>query len=54
MHTDQIVILEDGKVHAIGTHQELLETDPIYQEIYRSQMKGGEEYGGATAQCQKA
>ena len=54
MHTDQIGILEDGKVHAIGTHQELLETDPIYQEIYRSQMKGGEEYGGATAQCQKA
>ena len=41
MHTDQIVILDDGKIHAIGTHKELLASDPIYQEIYRSQMKGG-------------
>ena len=45
MYTDLILILEDGKVHAAGTHQELLETDPIYQEIYASQMKGGEEDG---------
>lgn len=43
MNTDQIVILDDGKVHAIGTHQELLAHDPIYQEIYHTQMKGGEE-----------
>ena len=45
MHTDLIVILEDGKIHAAGTHQELLDRDPIYQEIYASQMKGGEEHG---------
>ncbi len=45
IHTDQIVILEDGKIHAAGTHRELLERDPIYQEIYASQMKGGEDYG---------
>lgn len=45
MHTDLIVILEDGKIHAAGTHQELLDHDPIYQEIYASQMKGGEEHG---------
>ncbi len=45
MHTDLILILEDGKLHAAGTHQELLETDPIYQEIYASQMKGGEADG---------
>ena len=45
MHTDLIVILEDGKIHAAGTHQELLDHDPIYQEIYASQMKGGEENG---------
>lgn len=51
MHTDQIVILDDGKVHAIGTHAELLACDPIYQEIYRSQMKGGESRGGETPQC---
>ena len=34
MNTDQIIILEDGTVHAVGTHQELLKNDPIYQEIY--------------------
>ena len=45
MHTDLIVILEDGKIHAAGTHRELLDRDPIYQEIYASQMKGGEEHG---------
>lgn len=41
MHADQIVILDDGKIHAVGTHSTLLKTDPIYQEIYDSQMKGG-------------
>ena len=45
MHTDLIVIMEDGRIHAAGTHRELLEHDPIYQEIYASQMKGGEENG---------
>ncbi len=41
IHTDQIIILDDGRVHAIGTHESLLASDPIYQEIYASQMKGG-------------
>ena len=45
MNTDQIVILDDGRVHAVGTHKELLAADSIYQEIYRSQMKGEDEYG---------
>lgn len=43
MNTDQIVILEDGKVHSTGQHKELLAHDPIYQEIYRSQMRGEQE-----------
>ena len=50
MYADLIVILEDGRVHAAGTHRELLDHDPIYQEIYASQMKGGEDHG-QTAQC---
>ena len=45
MDADQIVILEDGNIHAVGKHRELLETDPIYQELYYSQQKGGEEDG---------
>ena len=45
MLTDLIGILEDGRIHAAGTHRELLEHEPIYQEIYASQMKGGEENG---------
>ena len=49
MGTDQIIILDDGRVHAVGTHAELLAGDPIYQEIYASQMKGGGANGGATA-----
>lgn len=39
---DLIVILEDGRLHAVGTHEELLAHDTIYQEIYQSQMKGGD------------
>ena len=49
MDSDQIVILEDGKVHAVGTHETLLASDPIYQEIYTSQMKGEQENGGPAA-----
>lgn len=41
--TDMIIILEDGRIHSVGTHQELLQSDPIYKEIYYSQMKGEKE-----------
>ncbi|WP_308542393.1 ABC transporter ATP-binding protein [uncultured Oscillibacter sp.] len=50
MHSDLIVILEGGRVHAAGTHDELLASDPIYQEIYASQMKGDEDHGGPSGQ----
>ena len=43
MNADQIVILEDGAVHAVGNHNSLLAQDSIYQEIYSSQLKGKEE-----------
>ena len=45
MHADQIIILEDGRIHAVGDHPSLLASDPVYQEIYASQMKGGMEDG---------
>ncbi len=45
MEADQIVILEDGRVHAVGTHESLLQTDSIYREIYDSQMRSSENVG---------
>ena len=40
---DMIIILENGQIHAVGKHDELLQTSPIYQEVYYSQQKGGTE-----------
>lgn len=40
MHADQILIMEDGKLNDCGTHEELLQRNEIYQEIYYSQQEG--------------
>ena len=39
---DKIIVLDEGKINGIGTHDELLKTNKIYQEVYSSQMKGDE------------
>ncbi|MDY3828793.1 MAG: ABC transporter ATP-binding protein [Clostridium sp.] len=39
MHSDKIIVLEDGKIASIGTHEELLENCDVYKEIYDSQFK---------------
>ncbi len=41
-HADQIVVLDDGKVKGVGTHEELLAGNQIYQEIYDSQKEGAD------------
>lgn len=40
---DRIIVLEEGRVNGIGTHEELLASNAIYREVYESQVKGGEE-----------
>ncbi|SDA10268.1 ATP-binding cassette, subfamily B [Ruminococcus sp. YE71] len=40
---DQIIVLEGGHINAVGTHEQLLETNEIYKEVYTSQNKQNEE-----------
>lgn len=40
---DKIIVLDNGTINGIGTHEELLKTNDIYREVYESQVKGGTE-----------
>ena len=40
LHADQIIILEDGRINAVGSHETLLASNQIYQDIYYSQQEG--------------
>ena len=42
--SDQIIVLDNGEINGIGTHEELLESNAIYREVYESQVKGGKEF----------
>ena len=41
---DRIIVMEDGKVNGFGTHEELLEQNDIYREVYESQTSGGGDF----------
>ena len=42
---DKIIVLDEGRIDGIGTHEELLKTNEIYREVYESQMQGGDDNG---------
>ena len=39
-HADRIIVMEDGRVDGVGTHEELLKTNEIYRDVYESQIRG--------------
>ncbi len=42
-NADKIIVIDNGKINAIGTHDELLKNNEIYKEVYESQKKGGDQ-----------
>ena len=52
-NADRIIVMDNGKINGFGTHEELLSTNAIYQDVYYSQTKGGGDFdenkGGADA-----
>ena len=47
MEADQIIVMDEGRVSALGTHEELLECSAIYREVYESQQRGGLNHDAA-------
>lgn len=54
LNADKIIVLDNGRIAAMGTHQELMESSPIYQEIYSSQLGNGRNSISNTSQVQHA
>ena len=42
MDADKIIVFDGGRIAAVGTHEQLLESSNIYREAYTSQTKGGD------------
>lgn len=44
-HADKIIVLDGGRIESVGNHSELMESSPIYREIYESQNRGAQKDG---------
>ena len=42
---DRIIVMDGGRISAIGTHDELMKTSEIYREVYTTQNKAGDQDG---------
>ena len=47
---DKIIVMNDGRIDAVGTHEELLESNKIYREVYYSQQRGSDEAAAVYAE----
>ncbi|HBF35778.1 MAG TPA: ABC transporter, partial [Firmicutes bacterium] len=47
---DKIIVLDEGKINGFGNHQELLQNNQIYREVYQSQQKGADDSAGPDGQ----
>ena len=43
-YADRIIVMEEGRINGFGTHEELLEHNEIYREVYESQTGGGGDF----------
>ena len=43
-HADRIIVMENGRVNGFGSHEELLESNEIYRDVYESQTSGGGDF----------
>ena len=43
-HADRIIVMNEGQIDGFGTHEELLETNEIYREVYDAQMSGSGDF----------
>ena len=51
-NADRIIVMENGRINGFGTHEELLKTNAIYQDVYESQTKGGGDFDHAAGGVQ--
>ena len=43
-HADRIIVMDEGRIDGIGTHEQLLETNEIYRDVYESQIMGAGDF----------